>query len=213
MEAFQTSEELAAEYAAEDLHRQEERIAGPYPAAVVRRQAARRNGAVNMRMEKQVLSPGVQNADHTDLRTEVFGIACYFQQCLCAGGKQQVVKYARVVQRQHIEFVRHSEHDVEVAGREKLAFASREPMFTRLRLALRTVPVPARVIGDGLVTALRTGVDMTAQRSRAAALNGAKGLELLKVKAPSIPIQEAVALRAEDVGHLDGGPAHFCLWR
>jgi hypothetical protein len=32
----------------------------------------------------------------------------------------------------------------------------------------------------------------------AAALNGAKGLELLKVKAPSIPIQEAVALRAED---------------
>jgi hypothetical protein len=50
---------------------------------------------------------------------------------------------------------------------------------------------------------------MTAQRSRAAALNGAKGLELLKVKAPSIPIQEAVALRAEDVGHLHGGSGHF----
>jgi hypothetical protein len=50
---------------------------------------------------------------------------------------------------------------------------------------------------------------MAAQRSRAAALNGAKGLELLKVKAPSIPIQEAVALRAEDVGHLHGGPGHF----
>ena len=32
-----------------------------------------------------------------------------------------------------------------------------------------------------------------------------EGLELLKVKAPSIPIQEAVALRAEDVGHLHGG--------
>jgi hypothetical protein len=102
---------------------------------------------------------------------------------------------------------------MEVAGGEKLALASCEPMFTRLRLALRTVPVPARVIGDGLMTALRTGIDMTAQRSRAAALNGAKGLELLKVKAPSIPIQETVALRAEDVGHLHGGPAHFCLWR
>jgi hypothetical protein len=35
----------------------------------------------------------------------------------------------------------------------------------------------------------------------------------LKVKAPSIPIQEAVALSAEDVGHLHGGPAHFCLLR
>jgi hypothetical protein len=126
--------------------------------------------------------------------------------------KQQVVKHSRVVQRQYIAFVRHGEYDMKVAGGEKLALASCEPMFTRLRLALRTVPVPARVIGDGLVTALRTGIDMTAQRSRAAALNGAKGLELLKVKAPSIPIQEAVALCAEDVGHLHGGAAHFCLW-
>src|SRR3984885_4921556 len=42
MEAFQTSEELAAEYAAKNLHRQEERIAGSYPAAVVLRQSGRR---------------------------------------------------------------------------------------------------------------------------------------------------------------------------
>ena len=79
--------------------------------------------------------------------------------------------------------MRHSEYDMKVAGGEKFALASCEPMFTRLRLALGAVPVPTRVIGDGLVTALRTGIDMTAQRSRAAALNGAKGLELLKVKA------------------------------
>jgi hypothetical protein len=32
---------------------------------------------------------------------------------------------------------------MKVAGGEKLALASCEPMFTRLRLALRTVPVPA----------------------------------------------------------------------
>jgi hypothetical protein len=51
MEPLQTGEELAAEYAAKDLHRQEERIAGPYPAAMVRRQSARWNGAVNVRME------------------------------------------------------------------------------------------------------------------------------------------------------------------
>ena len=33
---------------------------------------------------------------------------------------------------------------------------------------------------------------MAAQRSRAAARNGSKGLELLKVETPSIPIQEVV---------------------
>ena len=87
MEAFQTGKELAAEHAAEDFHWQEERIAWPYPAAVVRRQSARRNGAVNVRMEQEILSPGVKNADHTDIRTKVFGIAGYFQQCLSAGGE------------------------------------------------------------------------------------------------------------------------------
>ncbi len=79
----------------------------------------------------------------TDFRTEVFGMACCFQQCLWAGGEQQVVKHSRVVQRQHIEFVRHGEPDVEVAGGEELALASCEPVFARLSLALWTVPVPA----------------------------------------------------------------------
>src|SRR5579872_3638445 len=181
MEAFQTSEELTAEYAAKNLHRQEERIEGTYPAAAVWRQAARWNGAVNVRMEQQVLSPGVKNADHTDFRTEVFGIARYFQQCLCTGSEQQVVKHSWVVQREHIEFVRHGEYYMKVAGGEKLALAICEPMFARLRLALRTMPVAAGVIRDGLVTALRTGIDVAAQRSCAAALNGPKGLELLKV--------------------------------
>jgi hypothetical protein len=37
---------------------------------------------------------------------------------------------------------------------------------------------------------------MPAEGGSAAALNGTKGFELLKIKAGSIPIQEAIALRA-----------------
>jgi hypothetical protein len=51
MEALQASEELAAEYAAKNLYRQEEGIEGPYPAGVVWRQATRWNGTVNVGME------------------------------------------------------------------------------------------------------------------------------------------------------------------
>src|SRR5208337_1880381 len=54
---------------------------------------------------------------------------------------------------------------------------------------------------------------MATQGSGAAAQNGTKGFELLKAKARSIPIQEAIALRAKDVGHLEGGPTHSCLFR
>ena len=49
---------------------------------------------------------------------------------------------------------------------------------------------------------------MATQCCGAAALNGTKRFELLEVKAGPIPVQEAIALSAEDVGHLQGGPSH-----
>ena len=63
-----------------------------------------------------------------------------------AGGEQQVVEQTRVLQGQHIEFVRHSEHDMEVTGGQEFALAGRQPAFARLRLALGAVPVSARVV-------------------------------------------------------------------
>src|SRR4030095_3645215 len=46
IESLQTGAELAAEYAAKDLYRQKERVPRIYPAAVIRRQATGRNGAM-----------------------------------------------------------------------------------------------------------------------------------------------------------------------
>src|SRR5438132_7353108 len=181
--------------------------------AVIGREPARWDDAVNVRMEKQVLSPGMQNADDADLRAQMFGIGRDFQQCLRAGSEQQVVEHGRIVQGQYIEFVWRGEHDMEVGGGEKLAFAGSKPALARLRLALRAVPVAARVVGDGLAAALRTGSDVAAQRGRAAALNRRKGFALLKVAAPVLPVQKVAALYAEDVGHLHGGSAHFGLLR
>jgi hypothetical protein len=54
---------------------------------------------------------------------------------------------------------------------------------------------------------------MAAQGCSATALNGPKGFELLKVEARSIPVQEAIAVRAQDVGHLEGGPSHSLFLR
>jgi hypothetical protein len=55
---------------------------------------------------------------------------------------------------------------------------------------------------------------MSTQGSGAAALNGAKGFELLKVEARSIAVEKALALGAEDVSHLHGRPSHgfFLRW-
>src|SRR5690348_1518735 len=99
---------------------------------------------------------------------------------------------------------------MEIAGGQQFAFPRCQPALARLHLALRAVPVAAGVVGDGrLVSTLRTGIEVAAQRGRAATLNGPESLELLKVETLLVPVQEAAALRAENVGHLYGGPVHF----
>ena len=39
----------------------------------------------------------------------------------------------------------------------------------------------------------------------------AAGFELLEIEARSISVKKTLALSAEDIGHLHGGPIHF-LW-
>src|SRR5215469_1793302 len=163
---------------------------------MVRREPARRNHTVNMGMQEQVLSPGVQNGNHTDIGSQVFRIRCDREQSLCAGREQQIVKQARVLQSQDIQLVRYGEDNVEIAGVEEFAFPGRQPTLTRLCLTLGAMAIATRVVGDGLITATRASIAMPAQGGSAAALNGTKGFELLKVKARSIPIQEAIALHA-----------------
>src|SRR5207244_4754495 len=63
------------------------------------------------------------------------------------------------------------------------------------------------------MTAVGAGIAMAAQSRGATAQNGPKRFELLKAKAGSIPIKEAIAVRAKNVGHLEGGPSHFSFFR
>jgi hypothetical protein len=75
-------------------------------------------------MQQQVLPPGVQNADHADFGPQVFGIGRDLQQGLRAGSEQQIVEQTRVVQGQHIEFMGHSEHNMEVAGGQEFSLGT-----------------------------------------------------------------------------------------
>ncbi len=70
---------------------------------------------------------------------------------------------------------------------------------------------PAGVIGDGLMPALWTGIEVSTQSRSAAILDGAESLELLIIETRFVSVQKATALCAEDVGHLHGRPAHSCF--
>ena len=99
--------------------------------------------------------------------------------------------------------------DVHIRHVEELPLAGVEPALAGLRLALRAVPVPTRVIGDGLMPAGVTPIEMASERGRATACDGAEHRSLLHAQ-PRMLLDEGVTLRVEDIGHLHGGPAHDC---
>src|SRR5271165_4746359 len=134
-----------------------------------------------------------------------------FYSCGSTGADQQLVELSRVVQRQYVQFVGHGEDHMKVTGRKKLLLPFSDPAFPCLRLALWAVPVPAGVIGDGLMPALWTGIEVSTQSRGAAILDGAESLELLIIETRFVSVQKATALCAEDVGHLHGRPDHSCF--
>ena len=72
--ALELVEEQGAEAAREDAHGQEEAGAAGDPAVAAGGDAAAGDDAVQVRMEGQVLPPGVQHAEEADLGAEMLGI-------------------------------------------------------------------------------------------------------------------------------------------
>src|SRR4030095_8293129 len=84
-----------------------------------------------------------------------------------------------------------------------------DPALSRLSLTFWAVAITARVVGDGLVAATsRASIDMTTETRCPAMQDSPHHFQLLETDSVSMTIAEVVALRAKDVGHLHGGPAH-----
>ena len=103
--------------------------------------------------------------------------------------------------------MREREDDVHIRHVEQVALARVEPALPRLRLALRAVPVATRVIGDGLMPAGVTPIEMPTEGGGATARDRAEDRSLLHAQ-PRMLLEEGVTLRVEDIGHLHGRPAH-----
>jgi hypothetical protein len=92
--------------------------------------------------------------------------------------------------------MRQSEYDVEIWNVEQFLLSRGKPALASLRLALRTVPVSAGIIRDGLMTALGALIDVPSQGRRAAAGDCSQHAQLLEAQ-PGALVHEAVALLEE----------------
>lgn len=86
------SEIFATKDAAEHLDGEKEGILGMDPARVAWVETAGGNDAVEVRMQAQVLSPGVQNAEEADLGSEMLGVGRNFKHGLSGGAEKQIVE-------------------------------------------------------------------------------------------------------------------------
>ena len=93
------------------------------------------------------------DTEEADLGAEMPGIGGDLDQCLGTGAEQQSIDQLFVLQSQRRQLMGKREDDMRVRRCEQFAASRGQPTVTRLALTLGAVPVPARVIGDGPMTA------------------------------------------------------------
>src|SRR6266436_8870558 len=88
---LQILQEQSAEQPGEHPYRKEKVAAAGDPPSTIRRNPAARDDTMQMRMEKQVLSPTVKYSEKADLCAQMFGIGSNGGQGLGSGSKENAV--------------------------------------------------------------------------------------------------------------------------
>ena len=104
--------------------------------------------------------------------------------------------------------VRHAEDQVEVANRQQFASPGAQPLLPGIGLALRTMPVAAGVVRDGLMPTANTLIAMATECGRAATRDCAEHFELGPGERIAITFEKLVSCPADDIGHLPGWSCH-----
>src|SRR5260370_25190512 len=136
----------------------------------------------------------------------------YFQQGCCTGLEQQGEEPPLVLPHQRRQRMRHAEDQVIVVHRQQFLLTFAKPLIASVGLALGTVPVAARIIGDGLMATAGALIAMSTKRGGAAACDGIEHLTLRPGQRHTL--SESVACLPDYICHLAGWPRHlcFCSW-
>ena len=153
-------------------------------------------------------APAVQRGSDADPGPQMLRIGGDRQQGLGRGLEQQVINDSLVLVGDVCDGRRQCEHDMIIRHRQQIGLARRQPFLCRLALALRAVPVTARVVRYLAVRAVLAARDMPAERRRAAALDRRHHLELAEAHMAGIGPAPCRAVATEDVRDLQRWTRH-----
>jgi hypothetical protein len=106
------------------------------------------------------------------------GISGDGAQRLRGGPEQDVIDRRFVLEGNDGDLIGKREDHVKVWRLQKLGLSRSQPFSARKRLAFWAVPIATGIVGDALMFAVVTPLDMAAQRRGAAQFNGAHGAPL-----------------------------------
>src|ERR1700730_17687840 len=144
----------------------------------------------------------MEHREETDLRSEMLGVDGNLQKGFGAGPEQQVVEELLVLQQQWRELVGQGKDHVEVADREEIFLASREPAGTGGVPAVWAVPIATGLEDDGTMATTGALMEMSTQDCGTAVSDGSEQFLLCPVNPAAVVGDEAFALRPYNVGHL-----------
>jgi hypothetical protein len=158
---------------------------------------------MNMRMEVQLLGPGVQHGEHPDGAADVTRVARQFGDRGGAGLHQHAIAVALIGAQHLAQFGRHGDGDVEVRDWQHLCLPMFEP-FPGLRgVALGTTTVAAGVPGEHLSVASIAAPDLAAECRGAAVEDVLNGTPMRGQNRRAMSREVLRREAAEHVGDLD----------
>lgn len=134
--------ELAAEHLRGGSYRDEE-TASAFAQFQIPCETGTGNDAVDMRMEREVLSPCMDHLDDARFSAQIPSVASQSQKCLRSRLMEQRIEQFLVGEEQRLEIMRHGENDVEVFRIKDFRTALIDPEFLQDRLAAGAVAVAA----------------------------------------------------------------------
>src|ERR1700756_3356413 len=153
----------------------------------------------------------MQDRKEADVGSQVSRISGHLKQGFRTGAEQEVIEDLLVLQRQWGELVRQSEDNMDIGNRQKFTLPSHDPFVASAGLTLWAMAIAATVVGDGVIATARALIAMPAECRGTAASNGTQYFPMGPMEPPEVVLDEAIALAANDIGHLEEGPSHFFL--
>lgn len=169
MLAAQSFFEESAHVSAQGLVMEQEIVGCRHPGASIQTEPAAGDEVMDVRVKDERTSPGVEDAEHAQLRTQAAGIGCQLVQGARGDVKEQVERDRQMRAEEPAQLFGNREgHQEVVGGQQQTRFLPGQPGVGVGLAALRTVAVVAGMIAVIKPRAVRALIELSAQ-SRGAA--------------------------------------------